>query len=112
MKYGKVRRSFIGIGGQDIDLPRKFVRHFNLPLEKGILVVAVEKEGPSEKAGIREGDVVVGFEAHPIGGMDDLHRALTDERVGLESVLEIIRRSEKLTLKITPGESRRNLLEG
>ncbi len=111
MKHGKVRRSFIGIGGQDIDLPRKFVRHFNLPLEKGILVVALEKGGPSERGGLREGDVVVGFEGHPIGGMDDLHRALTDEQVGVESTLEVIRRSEKLALRITPEESRRDSRE-
>jgi len=108
MKYGKVRRSFIGIGGQNIDLPRKFVRHFKLAIEKGIMVLAVEKGGPAEKAGVREGDVIVGFESETVEGMDDLHRLLTDGQVGVESGLEVIRRSEKLFLKITPGESRKN----
>ncbi len=107
MKYGRVRRSFIGIGGQDIDLPRKFVRHFSLPVEKGVMVVAVEKEGPAEKAGLREGDVLVGFEGHPVEGMDDLHRLLTEEQVGVETTLEVVRRSEKFLLKVVPEESRR-----
>jgi S1-C subfamily serine protease len=106
MKYGKVRRSFIGIGGQNIDLPRKFVRHFGLSTEKGIMVVAMEKDGPAQKADVLEGDIIVGFESQPVEGMDDLHRLLTEEQVGVESMLEVIRRSEKLSLRVKPTESR------
>ncbi len=106
MKYGRVRRSFIGVGGQNIDIPRNIVRHFGLPVEKGVLVVAVEEEGPARRAGLREGDVIVGFEGLPVESMDDLHRFLTDERVGSESPLSIIRRSEKLEMRVVPAESR------
>ncbi|HUO57086.1 MAG TPA: trypsin-like peptidase domain-containing protein [bacterium] len=106
MKYGRVRRSYIGIGGQDIALPRNIVRHFNLPMEKAVLVVAVEPGGPAWKSGLRERDVLVGLEGLPIGGMDDLHRILTEERVGVESSLSLIRRSEKLALRVVPRESR------
>ena len=106
MKYGRVRRSFIGIGGQNIDIPRNIVRYFELPVEKGVLIVAVEEGGPSQKAGLREGDVIVGFEGQPVEGMDDLHRFLTDEKVGIESALSVIRKSEKLAVQVTPQESR------
>jgi S1-C subfamily serine protease len=106
LKYGRVRRSFIGIGGQNIDIPRNIVRYFELPVEKGVLIVAVEDSGPAQKAGLREGDVIVGFEGQPVEGMDDLHRLLTDEKVGAESSLSVIRKSEKLTVKVVPQESR------
>jgi S1-C subfamily serine protease len=106
MKYGKVRRSFIGIGGQNIDIPRNIVRYFELPVEKGVLIVAVEEAGPAQKAGLREGDVIVGFEGQPVESMDDLHRLLTDEKVGSESLLNLIRKSEKLAVKLVPQESR------
>jgi len=106
MKYGKVRRSYIGIGGQNIDLPRNMVRYFGLPVEKGVFVVGVEEGGPADKAGVREGDVLVALEDRPIETVDDLHRALTDERLGVESGLSVIRRSEKLEIKVTPTESK------
>lgn len=106
MKYGRVRRSFIGIGGQNIDIPRNIVRYFELPVEKGVLIVAVEPNGPAQKAGLREGDVIVGFEEQPVEGMDDLHRLLTDEKVGVESSLNLIRKSEKLGVKVVPQETR------
>ncbi len=106
MKYGRVRRSFIGIGGQNIDIPRNIVRYFELPVEKGVLIVAIEDGGPAQKAGLKEGDVIVGFEGQPVEGMDDLHRLLTDEKVGAESGLSVIRKSEKLAVRVTPKESR------
>ena len=105
LRYGKVRRSFIGIAGQNLTIPRRVVRHFDLPVEKGILVVGVEPGGPAEKAGLREGDAIVGLEAQPVEGMDDLHRLLTDERVGVPTGLEVIRRSEKWTAMVVPKES-------
>ena len=106
MQYGRVRRSLIGIAGQNIDIPRNIVRYFELPVEKGVLVVGVEESGPANRAGLREGDVIVGFEGQPVEGMDDLHRLLTDERVGVSTALSVIRRSEKLEIKVVPQESR------
>jgi S1-C subfamily serine protease len=106
MKYGKVRRSFIGIGGQDIDLPRRAVRHFDLKAEKGVLIVAVEPNGPAEKAGLQERDVIIELENQPLRGMDDLHRLLSDERVGVPTTISLIRRSERLEMKVIPVEAR------
>lgn len=108
MKYGKVRRSFIGIGGQDIDLPRRAVRHFDLKNDKGVLLVAVEPGGPAAKAGLEERDVIVELENAPVNGMDDLHRLLSDERVGIPTALAVIRRSERLDLKVIPIEARQS----
>ena len=109
MKYGRVRRSFIGIGGQNIDIPRNVARHFELPSGKGILIVAVEEGGPAHQRALREGDVIVGFDDQPVESMDDLHRLLTDEKVGIESSLSIIRRAEKLKFQIVPVESKPRL---
>ncbi|HVM31779.1 MAG TPA: trypsin-like peptidase domain-containing protein [bacterium] len=104
MKYGRVRRSFIGVGGQDIDLPRRVVRHFDLREDKGVLLVAVEPGGPAARAGLQERDVMVELEGQPLRGMDDLHRLLSDERVGVPTSLAILRRSERLDLKVIPVE--------
>jgi S1-C subfamily serine protease len=106
IKEGKIRRSYIGLGGQNVPLHRRFVRFYNLPVESGVLVVSVENDSPAQKAGLSEGDVIVGFDGQPIAGIDDLHRALTEEKVKVKTTLTVIRRSEKLDLNIIPEESK------
>jgi S1-C subfamily serine protease len=105
IKDGKVRRSYIGVAGQDVPLPRRLVRFYGLPVESGILVASIEPGSPAQRAGLREGDVIVGYDDHPIAGIDDLHRLLTDSQVGVRSTLTIIRRTETLRLDIVPQES-------
>ena len=105
LKYGRVRRSYIGVGVQNIDLPRILVHYFDLAARQGILVIGVEEGGPAQKAGMKERDVIVGLDGQPARSIDDLHRLLTDERVGVVTELTVIRRSEKLFLHVTPAES-------
>jgi S1-C subfamily serine protease len=109
IKEGRVRRSYIGLGGQNVSLNRRIVRFFNLPAETGILVQSIDNNSPAKRAGLSEGDIITFFEDHPIKGIDDLHRLLTDEKVGFNSKITVIRNSECLTLNITPEESRRDL---
>jgi S1-C subfamily serine protease len=106
IKEGKIRRSYIGLGGQNIPLLRRIVRFYHLPVESGILVVSIEENSPAQKAGISEGDIIVGFDGKPIDGIDDLHRMLTEERMGVKTMLTIIRQTEKLNLAIVPEESK------
>jgi S1-C subfamily serine protease len=106
IKEGRVRRSYIGVAGQAVPLHRRLVRYHNLTVETGILVVSTEPGGPSSKAGVQEGDVIVAYDDLPIASIDDLHRLLTDQKVGVKSNLTVIRRNEKLTLSITPEDSR------
>jgi S1-C subfamily serine protease len=109
MKDGKIRRSYIGVAGQNVTLPRRLVRFHNLPRESGVLVVSLEKESPAQTGGVREGDVIIGYGNHTVAGIDDLHRLLTDEQVGVRASLTVIRRTEKLQLNITPEASLRDV---
>ena len=105
IRDGRISRSFIGLAGQNVPLPRRIVRFYDLPVESGILVISFEQSSPAQRAGLLEGDVIVSFDDHPIAGIDDLHRLLTEERVGRKSPLVIIRRTEKITLTVVPEES-------
>ena len=105
IRDGKVSRSYIGLAGQNVPLPRRIVRYYNLAVESGILVVSFENNSPARKGGLREGDIVVGFDDRPIAGIDDLHKLLTEERIGRKSSLLVIRGTDKLTLAVTPEES-------
>ncbi len=104
IKEGKIRRSYLGITGQTVPLLRRAIRFFNLQKETGILAVSIEPYSPAFKAGLEEGDVIVGYSNQVISGIDDLHRLLTNEQVGVKSKLTIIRGSQKLDLEIIPVE--------
>lgn len=106
IRDGRVSRSYIGLAGQNVPLPRRIVRFYNLSVDSGILVVSFENNSPARKAGLREGDIIIGFDDHAIGGIDDLHKLLTEERIGRKSSLKVIRGTEKLTTDVTPEESR------
>jgi S1-C subfamily serine protease len=106
IKEGKIRRSYIGLGGQNVSLLRRIVRFYHLPVESGILVVSIEEDSPAQRAGLSEGDIIVGFDGQPTAGIDDLHRMLTEERMGAKTMLTIIRQTEKLNLAIVPEESK------
>src|SRR3989475_13316816 len=105
IKDGKIRRGFIGVSGQNVPLPRRLVLAHNLPVESGIQVVAIERNSPAERAGLREGDVIVGYGESATAGIDDLHRLLVEEQVGVRASMTIVRRSEKRVLDIVPEES-------
>ncbi len=106
IKEGKIRRSYIGLGGQNVPLLRRVVRFYHLPAESGVLAVSIEENSPAKRAGLSEGDIIVGFESQPVAGIDDLHRMLTEEKVGVRTTLTILRQTEKLNLTIIPEESR------
>lgn len=105
IRDGKVSRSYIGLAGQNVPLPRRIVRFYNLAVESGILVISFEDNSPARRGGLREGDVIIGFDDHATATIDDLHKLLTEERIGQSSSLLVIRGTEKLTLAVTPEES-------
>src|SRR5205814_5233647 len=104
IKDGKIRRSYLGVAGQDVPLHRRVVRYYNLPVESGILVISLEPASPALKAGLREGDLIVSYDGQPVAGIDDLHRLLTEKQVGVPSHLTVIREAAKLDLMIVPEE--------
>jgi len=106
IRDGKIRRSYIGIAGQNVPLHRRVVRFYSLPLETGVLVMSVEKASPAERSGLREGDVIVAFNGRPIATIHDLHKMLVGEQIGVTAKLLVIRHTEKLELSILPAESR------
>jgi S1-C subfamily serine protease len=106
IKDGRIRRSYIGVAGQNVPIHRRIVRFYGLPLETAVLVVSVEKKSPAERAGLRHGDLIVAFNGQPIGTVHHLHKVLVGEQINVSSNLTIIRHTEKLDLAILPAESR------
>lgn len=106
LRDGKIRRSLIGVEAQTLPLHRRLVRFYDLPQESGVVVISVQKDSPAQRAGLRQGDVIVALDGKPVAGVDDLHRLLTDARVGVSSTLTVLRWTEKLQLQVVPEEVR------
>src|SRR4051812_11793248 len=102
MRDGRVKRSQIGVAGQNVMLDRRLVRHHGLTKPTGILVQSLTEGGPGDAAGLLPGDVIVGFAEQAIGGIDDLHRLLTDDRVGLAHDVIVLRRAERRSFVVIP----------
>jgi len=111
IRDGKISRSYIGVAGQNVPIPRRIVRFYQLPVETGVLAVSFETNGgeasAAKEAGLLAGDLVVEFDGYPIRGIDDLHKLLTDERIGKKIPVTVIRGVQKLTVEIVPKESNR-----
>ncbi|MGE5796524.1 MAG: S1C family serine protease [Ignavibacteria bacterium] len=104
IKDGRIKRSYIGVGGQDVPLHRRIVYYYNLPTSKGIMITSVENNTPAYKAGLYAGDIIIGFNEQPISGIDDLHKFLTDAQVGVEAKIKLLRGTEIVELPVFPAE--------
>jgi S1-C subfamily serine protease len=104
IRDGRIRRSSIGVAGQDVPLHRRIVRFYKLAEETGVMVVGVEPGSPAARAGLLEGDVIVEADGNPVRHIDDLHKLMTEERVGVPVRFTVIRRTEKVDVVVTPAE--------
>lgn len=111
IKEGRIRRGYIGVVGQNVTLPRRLVRFHNLSAESGVLVNSVEKDSPAERAGVSEGDLIVGYGDQTVESVDDLHRFLVEEKVGVRTPLTVLRLIDKMVLTVVAEESRPRIEE-
>jgi S1-C subfamily serine protease len=105
IRDGRIRRSYIGVAGQNVPVPRAVARRHQLAVSAGVLVESIEPSSPAEAAGLVRGDVILAFGGEPVAGVDDLHRLLTDARIGVPSVAVVLRRGERRQVTVTPREA-------
>ncbi|HEX7893581.1 MAG TPA: trypsin-like peptidase domain-containing protein [Terriglobales bacterium] len=106
LQQGRIQRAYIGVEAQTVPLHRRVVRFYDLAKETGVMVIGITQGSPAERAGLREGDVILGFSGQPVAGVDDLHRLLTDTQVGVKNTITVLRRTERLEVEIVPQESK------
>ncbi|WP_454617189.1 S1C family serine protease [Bradyrhizobium cenepequi] len=92
--YGRIARGYLGLGLQPVKLDDGI----------GAMVMSVDKSGPSAAAGIRQGDVIVGWNDEKISGVRALLRALGPDSVGATVDVAVRRGGEPVRVKLTVGE--------
>jgi S1-C subfamily serine protease len=106
IRDGRIRRSYIGFAGQNVPLHRRVVRFHRLDVDSGVLIVGLENDSPARQAGLREGDVIISFDNKPVFTIDDIQRLLTEERVGVQFPITVVRGTELELFKVTPAEAK------
>jgi S1-C subfamily serine protease len=104
LRFGRVRRAYIGVAGATIALSRRAVRFHGLGSGAGVRVESLESGGAAERAGIEPGDVIIGYDGEEVAGVDELHRLLDGERIGKATTVTLLRRAQKLDLPIQAAE--------
>ena len=104
LRDGRVRRGYLGLAGQSVPLLRRVTRFHRLQQAGGVLVTTIEPNAPAAVAGVREGDLIVGFDAVPVESLDDLHRLLTEDRIGSTATLTLLRDAVRMTVELTVTE--------
>lgn len=105
IKYGEVKRGQLGVQIQDIKPDT--IEIMSLDIKKGVLVVAVSKNSPAEKAGIKAGDIIISLNGDEVSGASDLKNKVGTLRVGEKTNIKILREGKykNITAKIGKMES-------
>jgi S1-C subfamily serine protease len=103
IRDGHVERAWLGIAGQNVELHRRIVRFHDLKTQSGVMAASIEIDSPADRAGLKSGDVIVGFGGKPVAGSDDLQRLLTGDQIGSKSEIAIIRGTERIVSEIMPA---------
>jgi len=106
LKYGHVRRGYVGVAAQQVAIPREAAMAAGLTQASAAVIAGLEPHGPGAAAGLREGDVIVGIGQHRITGVDDLLRALDHDSIGRALPFHILRATKRMTITVTPTERR------
>jgi S1-C subfamily serine protease len=104
LRHGRVRRSWLGVAGQTVPLPRRVARAAGLSQDSGVLVTSVDPRGAAA-ATLRDGDVIVACDGHAIARVDDLHALLTEARIGKRLRASVLRDWRLADVVLVPAEA-------
>ena len=104
LRFGRVRRSYLGVTGQEAAIPRRLAHAHGLAIDRGLAVTDVSRGSPADRAGVKTGDLIVDFDGIPVGGADDLHRLLTEDRIDCSVSIRLLRQGANKRVAVVPCE--------
>lgn len=103
-KHGKIRRGYIGVRSQTVNLPVEAKSQLNREQETGLLLVGVEKDSPAEKGGLILGDILVGVAGVAVEHHDELFTRLSGDAVGKSTSMDVLRGGKLQVVNVIVGE--------
>ena len=103
-KHGTVKRGYLGVRTQSVDLPESVQKDLKNNQEHGLLVLWLEDKGPAEQSGLMVGDILMRVGEQTVGDPDDLYSALNSDTVGKSIGVDLLRGGKPQVIKVTVGE--------
>jgi len=104
--HGRVKRAYLGIAGQLVNLTERMIASSRLQKKTGVYVYEIIADVPVYNSELKTGDIIVGFNDEFIGSVDDLHKRLSEEMIGKRIYLDVLRQGRKLRLNVIAGEAK------
>jgi S1-C subfamily serine protease len=101
---GKIRRAYLGIVGQTVKIPPAIINQHQLKKPSGIYISDINYDKKIHNTNLLKGDLIFELNNEALGSIDDLHKALTDEVIGKNMLMKVIRGGKTVILEVTPGE--------
>jgi len=101
---GRVKRAYLGIAGQLVNLTGRMIAANRLEKTTGVYIYEVVPDQPVYNNEIRRGDIIVAFNGKPVGTVDELHQQLGEGMIGRSVQLEVLRNGRKEVIHAIPGE--------
>ena len=102
--HGSVKRGYLGVRTQPVEIPEAARQALKREQEHGLLVLWLEEGGPAQKGGLIVGDIIVAVSGQAVGDPDDLFSALSTDTVGKAIAVEVLRGGRPETVNVTVGE--------
>lgn len=102
--HGKVKRAWLGIAGQLVNLTERMIAVNKLERKTGVYVFEIEPDAPPYNNEIRTGDIIVEFNNHSVASVDDLHKLLNEKTIGQRIRLGVLRSGRKTMITAIPDE--------
>jgi S1-C subfamily serine protease len=106
IKFGKVRRAFLGISMQQIELIPKLKTLLQVKNNSALFIAKVSDSSPAKKSGLLDGDIIIKLNDKMIETADVLFKELNEDKIGMFQFITVIRDNRIIELKITPVEKR------
>jgi S1-C subfamily serine protease len=103
-KDGKIKRGYLGIRSQTVNIPAEAKKQMKQEQGTGLLIVGIEKDSPAEKGGLILGDILVGVNGLAIEHHDELFNRLSGDVVGKSTPMDVLRGGKLQTINVTVGE--------
>ena len=104
MLFGKVKRAQLGLGAHPVNLSKRMIGFNKLSTTSGVYVFEIHSDPGLNNGELKEGDIIVEFEDKPVATVDNLHKYLTEEVIGKQVSLGVLRNGIKQMIQVIPGE--------
>lgn len=102
LQHGRVRRGYLGVGAQAVELPESLRERVGQ--EVGLLLLSVEPRGPAGRSGLLLGDTLVKLNGQPLRGLEELLANLSGDLIGRKVPAQVVRGGQVREMSVLIGE--------